>query len=83
MVKKGTNLGVIKTMPCFLKKISVKRTVKALGIQSEDKLYKLLLEYYTDSELHAMSEAQIIEAIKKIYSLHTKELKEEVKLIYI
>ena len=70
-------------MPCFLKKFKVKNLLNDLGLESEEKLYKKLLEYYSDLELHAMSETQIIEVIKHIYKKHKKELKKEVKLIYI
>ena len=75
--------GLRKKMPCFLKKIKVKNLLNELGLESEEQLYKRLLEYYFDSELHAMSEAQIIEVIKQIYRKHKRELKKEVKLIYI
>ena len=58
-------------MPCFLKKIRrVKNLLNELGLESEQQLYKKLLQYYSDSELHAISDTQIIKVIKHIYRVH-------------
>ena len=70
-------------MTCFLMRNRVKREINRLKINNLDKLNVLLLNYYSDEELHAMSEAEIIEAIRMVYKMHKKELTEDVKLIYV
>ncbi len=70
-------------MPCFLMRNRVKEYLNRLKIKDTLKLNDLLLKYYSDEELHMMSESEILEAIRMVYLKHKKELTEDVKLIYV
>jgi thiaminase len=70
-------------MPCYFIKKRVKDYLKQRNIRNTMKLNKKLLENYSDSELHAMSEKEIIEAIKKVYRKHKKEIDEDIQMIYV
>ena len=70
-------------MPCFFKKIGIKKFLESLNIKNIDKLYKKLLEEYSDFELHSMREKRLIHIIRRIYAKNKKELEEETVMMYI
>ncbi len=69
-------------MPCFFTRLKIKRLLDVLNIKNIKKLNRELLKRYSDSELHAMSDNELIFIIKKIYKESKKELQEDAILMY-
>ncbi|MHA1799230.1 MAG: hypothetical protein ACTSVY_12365 [Candidatus Helarchaeota archaeon] len=60
----------------------IKRTLDSLKIKNKERLNQLLLERYTDEELHEMSDEELIYLIRKIHEENKEELEEEILMMY-
>ncbi|MHA1894156.1 MAG: hypothetical protein ACTSX4_06625 [Candidatus Helarchaeota archaeon] len=69
-------------MPCFFMRKKIKRTLDSLKIKNKERLNQLLLERYTDEELHEMSDEELIYLIRKIHEENKEELEEEILMMY-
>ena len=69
-------------MPCFFTRLKIKKFLDVLNIKNIKKLNQELLKRYSDSDLHAMSDDELIFIIKKIYKENKKELEEDAILMY-
>ncbi|NHI91132.1 MAG: hypothetical protein EAX96_01430 [Candidatus Lokiarchaeota archaeon] len=69
-------------MPCFFMRAKVKRVLDSLKIKNKERLNQLLLDRYTDEELHQMSDEDLIILIRELYDENKEELTEEVLMMY-
>lgn len=60
----------------------VKRVLDSLKIKNKERLNQLLLDRYTDEELHQMSDEDLIILIRELYDENKEELTEEVLMMY-
>ena len=68
-------------MPCFFNRRRIKKL--RLTQKEQTQVYKELLKEKTDEELHEMSEMDILDLILKLLPKIRKNMKEDVKLIYV
>ena len=65
-------------MACFSNRVKVQKLLKTLKIVNLEKLYKKLIkEDYSDSLLHSITEAQLINLIMRVYVKNIDELTED------
>lgn len=69
-------------MPCFFMRSKIKRVLDQLKIKNTDRLNQLLLNRYTDEELHQMSDEDLIILIRAIYEENKEELTDEILMMY-
>jgi len=60
----------------------IKRVLDQLKIKNTDRLNQLLLNRYTDEELHQMSDEDLIILIRAIYEENKEELTDEILMMY-
>ena len=70
-------------MTCYFMRNRIKKLLEKYKITNLKKLEKILLENFTDKELHQMSDDQLTEIIKLVYQERKNELTEDALLIYI